>query len=121
MTAFLHGDFLSVAAQLPTATIVTLDRVICYPACEPMLKEALQHSQSCFGISYPRDQWYVRVGVAVENGIRRLTGNPFRAFVHPASQMEQIIERAGFRLANRGLTWMWCADVYVRADGGAKP
>ena len=120
VTEFVQGDFLSVAAQLPAATMVTLDRVICcYPAFQPMLTEALQHAQRCLGISYPRERWYVRLGIAVENVMRRLTGNPFRAFVHPVSRMEEIIERAGFCLAKRRQTWMWCADVYLRKSGPA--
>jgi magnesium-protoporphyrin O-methyltransferase len=113
---FVHGDFLNVAAQLPSATIVTLDRVICcYPAYEPMLKAALQRAERFLALSYPRDEWYVRAGIGLENTMRRLKHNPFQAFVHPASKMSRIIDRAGFQLASRNRTLMWCADVYLNA------
>jgi len=83
---FIPGDFLNVAAQLPTATIATLDRVICcYPAYEPMLKAALQHAERFPALSYPRDEWHVRAGIRLENGMR-----PFRAFVHPAAEMRRL-------------------------------
>jgi magnesium-protoporphyrin O-methyltransferase len=114
--AFVHGDFLSVAAELPTADVVTLDRVICcYPACVPLLQEAARHAQRCFALSYPRGRWYVRAGMALENGKRRLRANPFRTFVHSPAEMERIIRESGFALVSRRHTWMWCADVYMRA------
>jgi magnesium-protoporphyrin O-methyltransferase len=112
---FKHGDFLDVGLTIPSATIVTMDRVICcYPAFELLLKEALGHAERCFAYSYPRDVWYVRAAIAGENALRRLKGNPFRAFVHPVDQMTQSIERAGFRLVAHRQTWQWSADVWVR-------
>jgi hypothetical protein len=65
-------------------------------------------------MSYSRDRWYVRAAIAVENGVRRLKGSPFRAFVHPVDRMTQVIEQAGFHLGARRQTWQWSADVWVR-------
>jgi hypothetical protein len=53
--------------------------------------------------------------MTLENGQRWLARNPFRTFVHPVGLIENIITRAGFRLSGRRETWMWSADVYVRA------
>jgi magnesium-protoporphyrin O-methyltransferase len=112
---FKQGDFLDVGSMIPSASIVTMDRVVCcYPAYESLLKEALGHADQYFAYSYPRDLWYVRAAVGSENVVRRFTGNPFRAFVHPVGQMTQTIERAGFRLAGHRHTWQWSADVWVR-------
>lgn len=113
---FVHGDFLKVAAQLSTATIVALDRVICcYPEFEPMLGAALQLAERILALSYPRDEWYVRAGIGLENSLRRLKGNSFRAFVHPAAEMRRLADSTGFRLVSRDGTLMWCVDVYMRA------
>jgi len=99
---FIHGDFVNVASEVPIATLVTLDRVVCcYPSYEPLLDATLRHTDRCLAFSYPRDVWYVRVGVALENLQRRLAKNPFRTFVHPAFRMEQMIRSAGFALASR--------------------
>ena len=112
---FRHGDFVDMASTIPPATVVTMDRVICcYPAFESLLKEALGHAERYFAYSYPRDVWYVRAAIAGENGIRKLKGGPFRAFVHPVEHMTQMIECAGFRLAGRRQTWQWSADVWIR-------
>lgn len=114
---FIHGDFVTVASELPLATLVTLDRVVCcYPSYEPLLDAALRHTDRCLAFSYPRDVWYVRLGVKLENVQRGLAKNPFRTFVHPVFRMEQMIRAAGFSLSSRRETWMWSVDVYTRGD-----
>jgi SAM-dependent methyltransferase len=112
---FVHADFVVVAPDLPAAALVTLDRVVCcYPSYEALLNPALRHAEECFALSYPRDLWYVRLGVLLENAQRRLTKNPFRTYVHPAVRMEAVIRSAGFELSTRRKTWMWSIDVYTR-------
>ena len=112
---FVHADFVSVAPELPAATLVTLDRVVCcYPSFEVLLNAALHHADLCLALSYPRDVWYVRLGVMLENAPRRLKKNPFRTFVHPATRMEELIRSAGFELSTRRETWKWSVDVYRR-------
>lgn len=114
-TRFVHADFLQVAQALPTATTVTLDRVVCcYPRYESLLTEALRHAERYFALSYPRDVWYVRTGNTVENVGRRLRRRSFRTFVHPVAQIERIIGQAGFTRLARRQTATWCADVYAR-------
>jgi SAM-dependent methyltransferase len=112
---FVNHDFLSVADQIPPATIVTLDRVICcYPAWEPLLSAALEHTDRHFGFSYPRDIWYVRAGNALANIGRRIRGHPFRSFVHPTAQMTALIRRAGFAPAVSRQTRLWSVETYSR-------
>jgi hypothetical protein len=103
------------ASELSSASIVTLDRVVCcYPACTELLDAAVAHTERSLALSYPREVWYVRAAMALENGQRRLGRNPFRTFVHPRGTIESIITRAGFRLSSRRESWVWSADVYVR-------
>lgn len=112
---FVHADFVSVASDLPAATLVTLDRVVCcYPSYEALLNAALRHADQYLALSYPRDIWYVRLGVILVNAQRRLTKNSFRTFVHPAARMDAMIRSAGFELSTRRETWMWSVDVYTR-------
>ena len=112
---FIHADFVVAASELPSASIVTLDRVVCcYPSCTELLDAAVAHAQRCLALSYPREVWHVRAAMGLENGQRRLARNPFRTFVHPAAMIEGIITRAGFKLSSRRESWVWSADVYVR-------
>jgi len=111
----MQGDFLAVASQLASSTVVTLDRVVCcYPFHEPLLRQALQFAERGFAFSYPRDRWFVRFGVWLENALRRRRGNPFRTFVHPPLEMTRMIERAGFTLTSRRRTLSWSSDVFMK-------
>jgi hypothetical protein len=116
-TEFTHGDFLIVAGKLAPSTVVTLDRVVCcYPSYGPLLDQALQLAKTGFAMSYPRDRWFVRAGIWLENAMRRRSRNAFRTFVHPPSEMIRIIEEAGFELASRQLTMTWSSDVFVKSS-----
>jgi SAM-dependent methyltransferase len=112
---FVHADFVERASQLPSAHVVALDRVVCcYPSWERPLDAALGHAERCLALSYPRDMWYVRLGMTLENGQRWLARNSFRTFVHPIPKIKETIRRAGFGLSSRRETWIWSVDVYLR-------
>jgi magnesium-protoporphyrin O-methyltransferase len=116
-TQVVAGDFVAISRQLPTAALVTLDRVVCcYPEYEALLQRAVEHAERQFAYSYPRGRWYVRRAVWLENALRRWRGNPFRTFVHSPAAMQRIVEAAGFKLANRRCTLTWSADVFVRSS-----
>jgi hypothetical protein len=110
----VSGDFLEVAGTVSTASVVALDRVVCcYPLYEELLIEAIRRAERAFAFSYPRERWYVRVGMKLENALRsRKTG--FRTFVHPETKMRELIRRAGFELVFQRRTAVWSADVFVR-------
>lgn len=111
---FVNGDFLEVAGAVPAASVVALDRVVCcYPLYEELLSEALRHADRGFAFSYPRDRWYVRAGMRLENALRRRKNN-FRTFVHPATRMREVITAAGFGLVTQKRTLVWSVDVFVR-------
>lgn len=110
----LRGDFLDVASRLGPATVVTLDRVICcHPLYVELLTEALRHADQLFAYSYPRDRWYVRTAVGLENLLRRPKSR-FTAFVHPENAMRRLIEHAGFQLIHHAHTLAWSGDVFTR-------
>jgi len=110
---FLQGDFVAAGPQLPAASVVMLDRVVCcYPSCEDLLGAACDRAELCLALSYPRDTWYVRAANRLGNGLRRLRRNPFRTFVHPLADLEAILRSRGFELVSRGKTLVWSADVW---------
>jgi hypothetical protein len=110
----VRGDFLDVADQVPSAEIVTLDRVVCcYQRYEELLVTALERAEHGFALSYPRDRWYMHAAMAGANILLRTTSG-FRTFVHPESAMRRLIERAGFGLVNHAQNMAWSADVFMR-------
>jgi len=109
-----RGDFVQVGTALPMAQVVTLDRVVCcYPVYEPLLSEALRHTERALALSYPRDRWDVRAVMRLDSALRSRR-NRFKTFVHPETQIRDLITRAGFDLVFRKHTFAWSADVFVR-------
>jgi len=113
----VQGDFVSVAEDVMEADVVAMDRVVCcYPAYQPLLEAAVRRSRRLMAFSYPRDRWYVRAAVRMQNLGRVLLRNPFRGFVHSARGMEALLEQHGFVRKERRETLKWSADLYARAD-----
>ncbi len=112
---FLLGDFAEMAATLPGADLVTLDRVVCcYLDAEALLRAAALRTRQLLAFSYPRNRWYVRTLIALENFWRRLKGSEFRTFVHSPQLMGALLEAAGLMRIARHETFVWIADVYCR-------
>ena len=111
----VEGDFVATAETVAAADAVIMDRVVCcYPDYRLLLKQALRHSRQLFGYSYPRDRWYVRLVVTLDNLRRAVARNPFRTAVHSVPAMEEVITAQGFRRTHRSTSLAWVVDVYVR-------
>ncbi|MGH9384573.1 MAG: class I SAM-dependent methyltransferase [Vicinamibacterales bacterium] len=116
----LHGDFVALARETPVADVVTLDRVVCcYADYTSLLNEAVRHARRGIALSYPRDRWFVRLGVRIENALRQVRSTAFRTFVHPVEDIHRLIGDGGFELTTRSETAAWAVDIYVRRPEGA--
>ena len=115
LAQFFLGDFATTADTLPDADVVTLDRVVCcYPDVEALLRGAAARARRMVAFTYPRDTWYVRAAVVLENSWYRLRQDPFRAFVHSPERMASVFEAAGFVRAVRHTTLQWALDLFRR-------
>ena len=113
---FVLGDFAVTAATLPDADVVTLNRVVCcYPDVDALLSAASARARRLITFTYPRDLWYVRAAIVLENFWYRLSGNPFRAYFHSPQHMASLLETAGFVRAERRESLAWALDLYQRA------
>jgi magnesium-protoporphyrin O-methyltransferase len=114
---FVEGDFVKVSATPPAADVVTLDRVVCcYADASTLLQVAAAKTRRVLAFCYPRARWDVRLVVWVQNQWRRITGNPYRGFVHSPRRMADDLERGGLMLSRRRGTLVWIVDVYRRPD-----
>ena len=112
---FIHADFTDVAAELPKADIVTLDRVVCcYPDFRRLLTAAAEHSQRALAFTYPRETWYLRVGLKIANFFQRLRRDPFRVFLHPVAEMDALLKREGFERISLRRLFVWEMALYQR-------
>jgi magnesium-protoporphyrin O-methyltransferase len=112
---YIHGDFVSLAASIPEADVVTLDRVICcYHDVNALVSLSASKARRLYGVVYPRSTWWVRVPLFFENMGYRLRRSPFRAFVHPSQLVDHLIRSAGLKPIYQRNTFAWQLVVYRR-------
>ncbi len=113
---FIHADFTDVASELPKADIVTLDRVVCcYPDFRSLLKAAAEHSQRALAFTYPRETWYLRIGLKVINFFQSLQRDPFRVFLHPVAEMDALLKMEGFERVTLRRLFVWEMALYQKS------
>jgi 2-polyprenyl-3-methyl-5-hydroxy-6-metoxy-1,4-benzoquinol methylase len=112
---FIHADFTDVADELPQADVVTLDRVVCcYPDFRSLLKAAASKSRTAIAMTYPRETWYLRIGLRVINFFLWIGRNPFRVFLHPVHEMESLLNSEGMQKVSIRRLFAWEMALYQR-------
>ena len=112
---FIYADFTDVAADLSQADVVTLDRVVCcYPDFRSLLKAAAGHSKNAIALTYPREIWYLQIGLKIINFFQRLRNDPFRVFLHPVHEMEALLNREGLKKISAKRLFVWEMALYQR-------
>jgi magnesium-protoporphyrin O-methyltransferase len=113
--SYLHGDFVTLAKEVPDADIVTLDRVICcYDDVEALVSLSAAKARKLYGLVYPRATWWAKMALFFENWVYRLRGSAFRAFVHPTEVIDRLVRKSGLKEVHRQETFAWQVVVYQR-------
>lgn len=116
---YQHGNFVDLAPDIERADIVTLDRVICcYPDMEALVGLSAERAAKLYGAVFPRDRWWVRMGLALGNFFLWFSRNPFRTFVHPENDIDATLRASGLQrrfYRNAGIIW----QIVVYGRNGA--
>jgi hypothetical protein len=113
--SYQHGNFADLAADISPADVVTLDRVICcYPDMEKLVGLSSARAGKIYGVVYPRDVWWIRLGLAIGNVFLRLRRNPFRTYSHATRSVEAIIGKNGLKRRYHRQTFVWQVAVFTR-------
>ncbi len=112
----INGNFVDLANEIPSADIVTLDRVICcYDDMEKLVELSVKKANRLYGVVYPRDKWWVKLGSAIYFNFKFwLQRNPFRTFIHPTKEVEEIIYSNGFIRSFHRNMGSWQVVLYSR-------
>jgi magnesium-protoporphyrin O-methyltransferase len=103
------------AEDIPPADIVTLDRVICcYHDMEKLVGLSAARARKLYGLVYPRDTWWIKIGLGLQNLFFRLRRSPYRAFVHPTRAVEAVLNSQGLNRRSYRQTLVWQVVVYTR-------
>ena len=112
---FLQGDFVDLAEDMPTADIVTLDRVVCcYDDMQALVRLSAEKASKIYGLVFPRDLWPIRLLLPIANFFLSLTGTPFRIFIHRTEQVDQILREQGLVPQYHKNAGFWQILVYNR-------
>jgi SAM-dependent methyltransferase len=112
---FVMGDFVALVDEIPAADVVTLDRVICcYAEMEELVSRSAARARRLWGAVFPRERVLFKAMVQLGNGMRRLTRNDFRTFIHPVGGIDAVLRREGLTLRSVRDTYGWRAAVYSR-------
>ena len=124
---FVHGDFVRLAATVPTADVVTLDRVVCcYGDWRSLVDRSAEHAARLLGLVYPVDRPWTRIMVGTGNLVMRLFGRNFRFYIHPERAIDARIRDHGFApiVHRRGLSWqtvLYARSGSVEGAGASAP
>lgn len=112
---FIHGDAVELKDQLPMCEIVTLDRVLfCYPDVEKLIEASISKSKQVYGVVYPRNRFYIKIGTRLINLWFRIKKSQFRTYMHDEEFIDQIINEHGFVKLSRKTTFLWQSVVYTK-------
>jgi 2-polyprenyl-3-methyl-5-hydroxy-6-metoxy-1,4-benzoquinol methylase len=106
------GDFVQQADELEEADIVVMNKVVCcYPGYDALVRAAADHSRQRLVMSFPRDAWWMRLGIRLGNIYCRARRLDFRAYLHPPSAIVAAATRRGLRVVTNkeGLVWQVAA------------
>ncbi len=110
------GDVVELAAELPPADVVALDRVICcYPDLPALLGAALSTGPRLIGLVHPTDAWWARASMALFNALDRLLRRHHSFYVHRRAEIERLMGEAGYAERRRGGGRFWKVTVYARS------
>jgi hypothetical protein len=114
--SYESGDFVALADRIEPADIVTLDRVICcYPDMESLVGRSADRARRLYGLVYPRDRWWVALGIRVTNAIMRVSRRAFRAHLHRTSAVDAVARRHGLTQAlSLQVGPVWQVALYAR-------
>ena len=112
---FQHGDFVELADSVPPADIVTLDRSLCcYPDMPALVGKSVSRARSLYALVYPRDTWWMKLGLGAANWLQQLRGSSFRVFVHPTAAVENLIQQQGLRRRFHRVSGVWQIAIFGR-------
>jgi magnesium-protoporphyrin O-methyltransferase len=107
-TTYVVADILDQPESVDPADLVLMNRVVCCSADGVELTAAAARlTRRTLVLSYPRDVWWVRLGIRAINAAQRVIRRSFRAFVHPPSALLAAAQAEGLTLVASGRSRIW--------------
>jgi SAM-dependent methyltransferase len=112
---FVGGDFVREAAEIDSADIVTLHRVVCcYRDAGALVSLSSARAGKLYALVLPRDRWFIRLGLRLENLLQRIRGRDFRAYAHSNAWIDRLVAANGLKPRFEATTMVWRVVLYDR-------
>jgi hypothetical protein len=115
-------DFASQGDEVHPADVVVLHKVVCcYPDYEALVGAAAVHAKRQLLLTFPRESWWMKLGITAANLIQGARRRTFRVYVHPPAAMLAVARSNGLEPTerHRGRLWEFCG--FERIDAPAAP
>jgi magnesium-protoporphyrin O-methyltransferase len=110
-----HADFAHHPDSASAADIVILHRVICcYPDMPRLVSAAAQHAHRVLALSFPRNEWYVRLFIEAQAMWLRMKGLNFRNYVHLPQDIFCVAADSGLKPVHQSFSGTWQIVVFER-------
>jgi magnesium-protoporphyrin O-methyltransferase len=110
-----RGDFACESDAVPAADLVILHRVICcYPDMPRLVSAAAQHSRRVLALSFPRDEWYMRLYIEAQARWRQMRGSNLRNYVHSPQAIFRVAADAGLKPVHQSYSGTWQVVIFER-------
>jgi magnesium-protoporphyrin O-methyltransferase len=107
------GDF--VADDTTPHDVVVMHRVVCcYPDVDALVGKGAANAQRRLLLTYPRERWFIRLGLRAVNAFLALRRCGFRAYVHPVARIVAAADAQGLRLERRVTHSLWESAAFSR-------
>ncbi len=101
-------DFAERSEELGSADVVVLHRVVCcYPDYETLVGAAADHARGQLLLTFPRDVWWIRLGLRTINRLQRLRRKAFRVYLHAPVAILDVATAHGLEVAAREGSRLW--------------
>lgn len=112
--AHQRGDFVALADEVAAADIVALDRVICcYPDMPALAGAAASKARRVLGLVWPRDAWWMQIGLWGFNLFERFSKYPLLQSFHRVADVDRVIGEVGLRVHTAQNAGWWHVRVYT--------
>jgi hypothetical protein len=107
------GDF--VAEETEPHDVVVMHRVVCcYPNVDALVGKGAANARQRLLLTYPRERWFIRVGLRAVNAFLLLRRCGFRTYVHSVARIDAAADGHDLRLERRVTHALWESAAYVR-------
>ncbi len=112
---YVEGDFVALDPELAPADVTVLDKVVCcYPDAEGLLRSTLAKTRRACALVYPRDRWFVRIGIALMGAMLWALRSEFRPYLHDPAKVQAMLRADGLERTYARDTASWLTEVWVR-------